>query len=113
MTQRELILIIGMALVTFLVRYPILVLVTRIPLPATILNAMRYIPPAVLTAIIVPAILIPDGKTLDLHVQNSYLIASIVAALVAWRSKNLLLTIGLGMATLWLWRWLLMLSGAV
>ena len=107
MTQRELILIVGMALVTFAMRYPVLVLVKRIPLPTPVLNAMRYIPPAVLTAIIMPAILMPDGKTLDLHVQNSHLIAGIVAALVAWRSKNLLLTIGLGMATLWLWRWLM------
>ena len=59
------------------------------------------------TAIIGPAILMPDGKILDLHIQNSTLIAGVVAALVAWRSKNLLLTIGIGMATLWLWRWLM------
>src|SRR4051794_34125413 len=107
MTQNEIILILGMGLGTFAMRYPVLVFVTRIPLPTPVLNAMRYIPPAVLTPIIVPTILIPDGKTLDLHVQNSYLIAGLMAAFVAWRSKNLLLTIVIGMATLWLWRWLL------
>ncbi len=113
MTQHELNLILGMALVTFIVRYPVLALVSRIPLPEPVVNAMRFIPPAVLTAIIIPSILIPDGKTIDLHYYNSYLIAGIVAALVAWRSKNLLLTIVLGMATLWLWRRLMALAGVV
>jgi branched-subunit amino acid transport protein len=106
MTQYEISFILGMALVTFAVRYPVLALVSRVPLPEPVLNAMRFIPPAVLTAIIVPAVFIPDGRILDVGYHNSYLIAGIVAALVAWRSKNLLLTIVIGMVALWVWRWL-------
>jgi len=96
--MNELILIAGMALVTFIIRYPVLVLVSKIPLPDRIFRALRYVPPAVLMAIIVPSLLIPDSKAIDLSLRNSYLVAGIVAVIIAWRGKNLLLTIVLGMA---------------
>ena len=107
MQKNELMLIVGMAVVTFAVRYPVLALVSRMPVPPAALKAMRFIPPAVLTAIIVPAILMPDGTSVALNFHNSYLIASIVAGLVAWRSQNLLLTIVIGMLTFGGWRWLM------
>jgi branched-subunit amino acid transport protein len=103
----EALFIIGMALVTIAVRYPVLALVGKIPLPDSILRALKYVPPAVLTAIIVPAMVFTPDGSLDLRLTNSYLVAGIVAAIIAWRSKNLLLTIILGMGTLWIWQWLL------
>lgn len=102
--MNEVILIAGMALVTFIVRYPVMVLVSRITLPQPVFRALRYVPPAVLAAIIVPPVLLNSNNRIDLSLQNSYLIAALVTVVVAWRSKNLLLTIVLGMATLWLWR---------
>jgi len=99
----EIILVAGMALVTFLVRYPILALVGRIELPARLIRALRYVPVAVLTAIIVPIALMPQGE-IDVTPQNAYLVAGAFAAVIAWRTKNLLLTIGLGMAFFLLWR---------
>lgn len=102
--MNELVLILGMALVTFAVRYPVLVLVGKIPLPDRVFRALRYVPPAVLAAIIVPAVLLPDGQHIDVSITNSYLIAGILAALIAWRTKNLLLTIVLGMVIFLVWR---------
>jgi branched-subunit amino acid transport protein len=102
--MNELVMIVGMSLVTFAVRYPVMVLVGKIPLPETVFRALRYVPPAVLAAIILPEILMNDDKRIDVSLDNSYLIASIIAALVAWRTKNLLLTIVIGMATMLLWR---------
>lgn len=102
----EALLILGMALVTFAVRYPVLVLVGKLPLPDPVLRALRYVPPAVLTAIIVPAVVMPAG-TLDLSLSNSALIAAVIAVLVSWRTRNLLLTIVLGMLALWGVRWAL------
>jgi len=102
----EFFLIFGMFLVTFGVRYPVLALVSRIQLPEIVEQGLRYVPTAVLTAIIVPAVLLPEGS-IDLSIQNSFLIASIIAILVSWRTKNLLLTIVIGMAALWLLRWAL------
>jgi len=103
MSQSELIMIVGMMAVTFGVRYPVLAITGRITLPPPVLNALKFIPPAVLSAIIVPALLIPDGE-LDIGYTNAYLVAGLFAAVVAWRRKNLLLTIVVGMAVFWLWR---------
>lgn len=101
--MNDLLLVAGMAAVTFGVRYPVLVLVGRIPLPASVFRALRYVPPAVLTAIIVPAVLMPEG-TVDVSPTNAYLVAGIASALVAWRSKSLLLTIIIGMVVMLLWQ---------
>jgi branched-subunit amino acid transport protein len=95
-----------MAFVTILVRYPVLALVGKIPLPDRVFRALRYVPPAVLTAIIVPAMVMPTG-TVDFSPTNSFLVAGIVSAVIAWRTKNLLLTIVLGMALFLLLRLLM------
>lgn len=101
--MNELLLVAGMALVTFAVRWPVLTVVGRIPLPQPVLDALKFIPPAVLTAIIVPAVLMPGG-TLDLRLSNAYLVAGAASALIAWRTRNLLLTIVAGMAIFLGWR---------
>jgi branched-subunit amino acid transport protein len=103
MQTNEVLLILGMFAVTFGVRYPVLALVGRIDLPDPIFRALRYVPPAVLTAIIIPEIVLPGGK-LSLQFTSPPLAAGIIAALVAWRSRNLLLTIIVGMAALFVWR---------
>lgn len=98
--------ILGMGLVTFLIRLLPLLLAGRLKLPKWALQAMRYIPPAVLTAIIVPDLLLPGG-VLSLTLANGRLIAGILAAAVAWRSRNVLLTVAVGMGVLWGLQWLL------
>ena len=103
MSSFEMVLVAGMFLVTFGVRYPVLALVSRVTLPPAVLGALKFIPPAVLTAIIVPAVLQPQGQ-LDVSLHNAYLIAAVAAALISWRTKNLLLTIVLGMAIFLGWR---------
>ena len=105
--MNEVVLIAGMAVVTFLVRYPVMALVGRIPLPKRVFEALRYVPPAVLAAIIVPAVVFPSGPEVFLSVENTRLVAAIFTVLVAWRTKNLLLTIVLGMLALWGYGWLL------
>lgn len=99
----EWVIIFGMAVVTFAVRYPVLLLVSKIPLPAPVFRALQYVPPAVLAAIIVPAVLLPTG-TLDLSLGNAALIAALAAVIAARWSKNLLLTIIVGMLAYWGWR---------
>jgi branched-subunit amino acid transport protein len=101
--MNEFLLVAGMALVTFGVRWPVLTVVGRIPLPQPVLDAMKFIPPAVLTAIILPAVLMPAG-VIDISLDNAYLVAGVASALIAWRTRNLLLTIVLGMAIFLGWR---------
>jgi branched-subunit amino acid transport protein len=99
----EALLILGMTLVTFGVRYSTLALVGRLRLPEPVFRALRYVPAAVLTAIVVPAVLLPDGR-FALHPANAHLIGAVVAVLVAWRTRSLLWTILVGMAVFLLWR---------
>lgn len=103
LTTQEIILILGMLAVTFSVRYIPLVLVGRIELPKRVFRALRYVPVAVLTAISVPAALMPQGDV-DFRLSNAYLYAAIIAVLIAWRTKNLLITIAGGMVVFLLWR---------
>ncbi|MBZ0278304.1 MAG: AzlD domain-containing protein [Anaerolineae bacterium] len=109
--MNEAALILGMMLVTFLPRYGVMALLGRVEMPEPLFRALRFVPPAVLSAIILPAMLLKSDGSLYLSLSNSFLVAGIVAGLVAWRSKNLLLTIVVGMIALWVWRWILMQVG--
>lgn len=95
--MNEFLLIMGMAVVTFAVRYPVLMLIGKLPMPDGLFRALKYVPAAVLTAIIVPGMLMPEG-TIDISLTNTYLIAGIASGVVAWRTKNVLVTIIVGMA---------------
>lgn len=99
----EILLLGGMTLVTFLIRYPLLAMSGRITLPPRLLQALNYVPPAVLTAIIVPSVLI-EGDGLWLGVSNPRLMGALVALAVGIWKKNLLLTILVGMGVFLLWQ---------
>jgi branched-subunit amino acid transport protein len=105
MNTFEILMIAGMTLVTFGVRYPVLALVSKVTLPPAVMDALKFIPTAVLTAIIVPAVIMPAGA-IDLSLSNAYLVAAVASALLAWRTRNLLLTIVLGMLIFMGVRWL-------
>ena len=99
----EFLLILGMMLVTFSVRYPVMAIVGRVQLPERVFRALRYVPVAVLTAIIIPELFIIEGN-FAITLANAYLVGGIVSIIVAWRFQNLLLTIVVGMGTFFLWR---------
>jgi len=107
LTLTELYMIVGMVLVTFGIRYSMFVLAGRVEFPGWLVHALRYVPPAVLTAITVPAVLMPAGGTIQFSHTNPYLVGALVAFGVGWFSKNLLLTILLGMLAFWGWQWVL------
>jgi len=99
-------LVASMALVTFAIRYVLLAFSGRIQLSPTLVRALGYVPPVVLTAIVVPAVVLPDGETLWLGWQNARLVGAIACVILALWHKNLLLTIAGGMAVFWGWQWL-------
>lgn len=101
--MNEVALLAGMAVATMATRIPVLLALSRRKLPEGIERALRYVPPAVLAAIIVPIALLREGE-LHLSLANPALGASVLAALISWRTKNLLLTIVLGMAIFLAWR---------
>jgi branched-subunit amino acid transport protein len=93
-----LIMLVG-GLITFGMRYSFIFLFGKFEIPETMRKALHYVPPAVLSAITVPA-LVYQTNHLDLSLANTQLLAGIVAILVAWYTKNTLLTILAGMVAL-------------
>lgn len=93
--------IIGMGVITYAIRLSMIVLLEKVDITPTIKQALRFVPPAVLSAIIFPELLQPGG-TLDLSLGNERLLAGLLAMLVAWLTKNVLFTIAAGMVVLWL-----------
>ena len=86
-------------LLTFGIRFSLIFLFGRFEIPQTMRRALHYVPPAVLSAIIFPELFYRGGH-LALALGNTRLLAGIVAILVAWLSKNTLMTIVAGMAAL-------------
>jgi branched-subunit amino acid transport protein len=93
--------IVGMGLITYAIRLSLFLLPERVMLPPLLLRALRYVPAAVLTAIIAPELFQPGG-TLDVSLGNDRLLAGLVAILIAWRTRNVFLTVAVGLILLWL-----------
>src|SRR5512138_1170987 len=86
-------------IITFLIRFSFIYLFGKLHISGNLRKALHYVPPAVLSAIIFPELFLPDGK-LDISLGNARLLAGLVAILVAWFSKNTLVTIIAGMIAL-------------
>ncbi|MDG3085711.1 AzlD domain-containing protein [Vibrio hannami] len=89
--------IILMTLVVFLSRYLFLEPSVPVKLSYGMRRFLSYSSPAVLTAICGPIVFAPDGEAW-IGIDNPYLIAALVAALVMFKTKNLLLSIVVSMA---------------
>lgn len=83
-------------------RLSFVLLVGQRDMPVWATKALRYVPATALTALALPAIMLTDN-TVDLSF-NPKILAGIIAILVAWRTKNVLMTISAGMATFWIMR---------
>jgi branched-subunit amino acid transport protein len=97
-------LILGMAAITFLMRYSLFAW-PNLRFPPLVRQGLQYVPTAVLTAIVVPGMLLPDGEHWQLSLTNAYLLAGVVAIGIAALSRNLLATIGGGLVVFFLLRW--------
>lgn len=107
MNGRELALIAGMTGVTFLIRYAFFALGERVAFPPLVRRALRYVPAAVLTAIVMPMVLLPDGAHWQLDWHNAWLLGALATGLIAWRFNHLLASIAGGMAAFFIYRWMI------
>lgn len=98
-------LMIAIGAITFSVRASLILTAGRYRIPETLERALRYVPPAVLTALILPQFVVLDGR-LAIEPQNVRLLAGTIAAIVAGTTRNMLATIAAGMAALWILRYL-------
>lgn len=58
---------------------------------------LKYVPVAVLAALLLPSLLVAEGK-INLVWSNLYLWAALPAGFVAWKTKSMFATILVGMA---------------
>jgi branched-subunit amino acid transport protein len=90
--------ILAAGLGTFAMRASFLVVAHRlVDLPPGIQRVLRQIPPAALAALIAPAVLRPEGA---LDLANPRLVAAALATAVCWRTRSVVLTLGVGMGAL-------------
>ncbi|NHN40182.1 AzlD domain-containing protein [Halorubellus sp. JP-L1] len=91
---------------TYALRASFVVVVGRVDeIPPRIERALEFVPAAVLAALVVPAVVAVDASggalVLPTVAYSPKLPAAAIAALVAWKTENVLATIAAGMVALW------------
>ena len=100
-------LIFAVGAITYTARLSFIALFARRDMPPLLAEALKHVPVAMLTAIVVPAVVFMPPGMLRIDPGNAKLIAALVAGGVAWWRQSAVLTIAAGMAALWSLRWLL------
>jgi len=92
----------GIGAGTLLIRYSFILIMDKITLPGLVHRMLRFIPASVLPALIVPAVFL--HRTGDAVAWTGWerTAAWLAAVIIAWKTRNILATIGAGMAVLWL-----------
>ena len=98
--------ILGMAVVTFLPRILPAWLLAKKEISANFKDWLGNIPVAVLSAMLLPVLLLKD-KVIYLGTENIFFWVAIPTALLAWKTKNIFATIALGMGLIALSRYLI------
>ena len=96
--------ILCMAAATFFTRFASPLLLGRTGVPYWLAKLLKHVPTAMLTALIAPALLAPQGFV-EIGPANHYLLAGMVAAFMAWRRQPPAVTMGSGMAMMLILRW--------
>ncbi|MGZ0746743.1 AzlD domain-containing protein [Haloparvum sp. AD34] len=98
--------LVAIGVATFAIRLSFIFLFGRIDdVPPKLELALRFVPPAVLAALVVPS-LVTIRPSIAATVLDERLIAGVIAGAVAWRTENVFATIGVGMGVLWILRFL-------
>lgn len=84
---------------TYGIRLSFIHLLDRVRTPRTVQGLLRFIPAAVLPAIVAPALW--QGGEVLADPLNPRLLAGLLAVGIAWRTRNMLATIAGGMTALW------------
>lgn len=102
------VLILGMAVITFAIRSTVFLLGERIVFPPLVRTALGFVPVTVLTAIIVPMAVAPHGGAPELTWRNPQLVGALAACLVSALTRKPLLTIAVGLAVFFTWQGLVL-----
>jgi branched-subunit amino acid transport protein len=100
MTDLAVIVTIGVG--TYLLRLSFVGIIGDRTMPDWAMVPLRYVAPAVLAALVAPAVLLRDGSLDVVPATNPRAIAALLALVVAWKTKNVAAVIVAGMAVVWL-----------
>lgn len=87
---------IGMLVVTYLPRLLPLWFFASRRLPPVVISWLRYVPVAVLAAMLLPSLVIAGGQ-LHVEIGNLYLWAALPTFVIAWKTKSLFGSVIVGM----------------
>jgi len=90
---------------TFALRASFIVFADPHRFPHAFRQALKFVPPAVLAAIVVLGLALTDGR-IDLSAHNERLLAGLVAIAATIFLRSTLAAIAIGMAALWALQWL-------
>ncbi len=91
--------ILGMSIVTYLPRVLPIIVLTKVKTPEWFMRWLKYIPTAVLAALLAPELLV-SGGTLELSLKNKNLLAAVPCFMVAYKTKNLFVTVVTGIVSM-------------
>lgn len=98
------VLILGMAVITWVIRAAVFVLGDRLTFPPLVRTALGFVPVTVLTAIIVPMAVSPHGTSAELTWRNPQLVGALSAVAVSALTRRPLLTIAAGLTVFFIWQ---------
>lgn len=90
---------VGVGLATYATRASCIVLADKLVIPAPVQRGLRLVPAAMLSALVCSQLFRVDSGLVVTSAPR--LVAALVASLVAWRTRNVLWAISVGMVTLW------------
>ncbi len=100
-------LIFAVGAITYSARLSFIALFARRDIPPLVAEGLKHVAVAMLTAIVVPAVVFMPAGVLRIDPGNAKLVAALVAAMVAWWRRSAVLTIATGMASLWSLRYVM------
>lgn len=89
-------LVLGMGFVTYLPRMLPAALLSKQKIPKVFIKFLSFVPAAVLSALLVPGVLMTENK-LNIGFSNPLLIAAVLTFPLAYKTKNMFATVLLGM----------------
>lgn len=87
----------------YLSRLSFIALFAKRSMPPLLARALKYVPAAMLTALILPMVI--DWKGAETDFTTPRIVAALLAAAVAFFTRSTLKTLGSGMAALWALQW--------
>jgi len=95
----------GVCIATFALRASFIVFADPHRFPHAFRQALKFVPPAVLAAIVALGLALPEGR-MELSAHNLRLVAGLIAIVGTIFLRSTLAAIGIGMAALWGLQWL-------